>query len=1156
MSDSEEYSEVSTDSILSEQPTERSIDSILSEQPTDRSRNELDPLTKSLLQDHSYPSTDDENFQHDIYVKRDFQIHRIPERGEINDANRLDKIREYCRSEEKIGYSEAQVLLHNMINPQTPYRGILIYHGTGAGKTGAAISITEGFTSMVEKYGVKIHVLVPGTLTKQNFMAELLKFTGDRYFQSNIDKSAVLSDSEKERLRKAAIDNINQYYRVMSHRSFYKKVLGEKTREKVVEGNKVKWMNRRTDEGEYERDYSIDRIYSLDNTILVVDEAHNLTDNGYGDAVKKIMRESKNLRIVLLSATPMKNRADDIIELVNYIRPPEHPMLREKIFTKKGHEMEFRENGGREYFRKMIRGYVSFLRGADPLTFAERIDMGVIPPGLSFSKLIRCYMEPFQLQTYERVVTTMDDHLDQISKAVSNFVFPGLPRDRNDKGVQGYYGNSGIMEVRSQIKSHHEALCRRIEASVLADHKIADPLSLIYLSNSGKSISGDIFLEKYLSYFSIKFYTALRNLNSTVYGDRGPGISFIYFELVRAGTEIFQEVLLRNGYLEYQEDEAYQIKNNTRCYCCNYSQADHQRLPEDIPPHEFHPATFLTIIGKSDDAGENMSEENRRILSKVATSTLNKEGKYIKIIMGSKVMNEGVTLTNVKDVNILDVHFNLGRIDQAIGRGIRFCKHFDVTTPDNLYPKVSIFKYVVSLPETGSITGLSTEEQLYQKAEEKYKLVKEVERIMQEEAVDCPLNMAGNIFADEIARYGDCGTADKPCPAICGYMSCRYKCGNALLNAKYYDPDRGIYRRVAKEDLDYSTYNNALAGEEIEYAKNRIKELFRLDYIYPLSRIMDYVKESYPETKRDMFDDYYVYQALNDLLPITGNDFNNFRDTMMDKFNRPGYLIYRNRYYIFQLFDENQELPVYYRKHFRPVINNQLSLKDYIQNNTDYRRKSDGTGADMEEGYDFDSIQDYYDSRQENEFVGIIDRATSGKKGGRIETSDIFKVRTKRSKILTKKRQTGVPSFKGAECRVAKDKETLMTMSLSLNLKPDSEDVRSTICEAIRDKLYDLEAFTPASKKITYMIIPANHPTIPFPLNLEDRVDRIVEDIRSATKTFLKHEIEKIPYKGRFKDIKYAKYVIKFGKEAKEYMEILKAYAAVETKTGVTITVE
>ena len=43
---------------------------------------------------------------------------------------------------------------------------------------------------------------------------------------------------------------------------------------------------------------------------------------------------------------------------------------------------------------------------------------------------------------------------------------------------------------------------------------------------------------------------------------------------------------------------------------------------------------------------------------------------------------------------------------------------------------------------------------------------------------------------------------------------------------------------------------------------------------------LKYVKKSYPIDKRDMFDDYYVYQAIDELIPITDNDFNNFHDTI------------------------------------------------------------------------------------------------------------------------------------------------------------------------------------------------------------------------------------------------------------------------------------
>ena len=99
----------------------------------------------------------------------------------------------------------------------------------------------------------------------------------------------------------------------------------------------------------------------------------------------------------------------------------------------------------------------------------------------------------------------------------------------------------------------------------------------------------------------------------------------------------------------------------------------------------------------------------------------NKEGKFIKIILGSKVMNEGITLENTGEVHLLDVYYNFGRVDQVIGRAIRYCKHYKVTNEENPYPEVRVYKYVVKVNK-----GLSTEEDLYRKAELKYLLIKNV----------------------------------------------------------------------------------------------------------------------------------------------------------------------------------------------------------------------------------------------------------------------------------------------------------------------------------------------------------------------------------------------------------------------------------------------
>ena len=38
-----------------------------------------------------------------------------------------------------------QTILSNLINPNTPYKGLLIFHETGTGKTCAAIGIAENF---------------------------------------------------------------------------------------------------------------------------------------------------------------------------------------------------------------------------------------------------------------------------------------------------------------------------------------------------------------------------------------------------------------------------------------------------------------------------------------------------------------------------------------------------------------------------------------------------------------------------------------------------------------------------------------------------------------------------------------------------------------------------------------------------------------------------------------------------------------------------------------------------------------------------------------------------------------------------------------------------------------------------------------------------
>lgn len=1009
--------------------------------------------------------------------------------------------------------------------------------------TCAAISIAEKFKEMVQKYNTKIYVLVSGPLIRENWKNELLTCTGETYLKFQ-DKSIYIDEAERQKAEKNAINNALQYYRFMSYRSFYKRVLGEKIVErKEVQGAKVKVSYRKTEEGEFERDIAVDRIYNLNNSVVIVDEAHNLTGNAYGEALKLIVKNSTNLRLILLSATPMKNLADDIIELLNFLRPEDSQIERDRIFTNnKIHLMEIKP-GGLEYLKKMAHGYVSHVRGADPLIFARRVDKGELPKGLLFTKVIRCKMMPFQRKIYDIAVQSVsEDSLDRKSEAVANFAFPALSPDR--KELSGVYGREGINIVRNQVRSNYDQLNKKIAYEIIKDK---DETDLIYMTEDGKTVSGKILQMKYLKHFSAKFYKAVKKLSRLVWGKKGPKTAFVYSNLVKVGIDLFQEILLQNGYLEFQDNAVnYQIKYDTICYFCgriygehknptsnqkrkqrnNDSNSDSSESSEEdeddtstdyqqykshmqtnqLPNHEFRPATFVSVTGKSnEESAEFIPEDKQRILKTTFSHIDNKDGKYIKFVLGSKVMNEGISLRNVGEVHILDVYFNLGKVDQTVGRAIRQCSHYKLMDESNVFPAVNVYKYVVAIDN-----GLSTEEELYKKAESKYMLIKKVERGLKEVAIDCPLNVYGNMFKEEIEKYKNCGEKDNaPCPAICDYTKCDYKCDDIKLNAEYYDPNRKIYKKIARDNLDYSTFTNSLARNEIEYSKRKIKEMYLKKYVYTLGNITDYVKNSYSEEKKELFDEFFVFKALDELIPLTENDFNNYRDTILDKFNRQGYLIYRYRYYIFQPFDQNEDVPMYYRTSFDKQISQKLSLYNYLRNTEKYAKykgtkiATDNLNSVREEpiNYNFDATMDYYDNRDEFKYVGIVDKELSRRKSKQPEElRDVFKIREKRAKVLEKKRGTGIPSLKGAVCSTSKNKEYLENIANELRIKVDINETREDICNKIREKMLYLEKYSAGKNKMTYIMIPANHPQYKFPYNLEDRVEYIIDKIKSQIK--------------------------------------------------------
>jgi hypothetical protein len=1230
-------------------------------------------------QNYGYPVVDAPTLQSDIYKKREFYFYKLADRPDLSNYKEIEQYRKKI-CEPTGGLLEHQAMLSNFINPDTPYKGILIFHGTGTGKclykdslvlvnneekirieelwniyktditnenednnnnnnnnsqwsipsanitvksfdsnnkivdgivknlyrekinsylysitlengfniiktevhklyngvvwtnqlkvnepiaiynndilsyskiisiqiinyndyvydlevdihhnfvsnnifchnTCVGVAIGEKFKPMVQRYGTPIYILVPGPLLKENWRQSFLNCTGDTYLKSN-ENLVFINDEERDKIRKLGIQQAMQYYKIMSYRSFYRRVLGEKIIDKkTIEGNKIKVTYKKTDEGDFERDINIDRINNLNNTLIIIDEAHNLTGNAYGEALMKIIKFSTNLKVVLLTATPMKNLADDIIELLNFIRPPDSPILRELIFNSdKNHLMKFKP-GGIEYLKKMAHGYISHLRGADPMTFAEKIEMGDKPKGLLFTKITRCDMMPFQRKTYDETVMIADDSLDRKSEAVANFVFPAL--DETRKKLIGLYGREGLNALKNQLKTHHEKINKMIATDILKLKTSEQDQEFININETTKNITGAILKKEYIEKFSTKFYRAMIDIEDTLFYNkqtRESRTGFVYSNLVKIGIEIFQEALIQNGYLEYDENISnYHINDNTICYFCGINHKSHNKNLSSVHEHEFSPATFVVVTGTaSEEAAEVIPEDRKKLLDNVFNNIENKEGRQIKLVLGSKVMNEGLSLFNVRSAHILDVYFNFGRVDQVVGRAIRWCSHYKLMSEENPYPKVKLYKYAVSLG-SGS-TEMSTEEELYFKAEQKYVLIKKVERALKEVAIDCALNQQGNMFKEEIEEFNKCTIPDDTllklefkegskssvnmCPSKCDFTNCLYKCHDQILNSKYYDPNRNIYKKLTKNQLDYSTFTSNLAKTEIDYAKRKIKELYMTGYVYNLKTISDYVFESYNKDKKDLFDDFFVQKALDELIPITENDFNNYKDILVDKSYRPGYLIYLDAYYLFQPYDENENVPMYYRTQYQYNYQSKLGLQNYIltenktgiNNDLDSDNYIDNDGNTTDDiGYVFDDVMDYYDERKEHKIVGIIDKEVNRRKTKRPdEIDDVFKIREKREKILDKKRATGIPSLKGAVCATSKQKQYLEDIAKDLGIQNASPDItRVDLCVNIMDKLIELEKYSKGKDKKTYIMIPSNHPKYLFPLNLEDRLEYI-----------------------------------------------------------------
>ena len=120
------------------------------------------------------------NFINKLFSSYREQILKEKEQTELEEG--VDVLEQKCSKGMK-SFLEFELLTHQKIvrdylNLYTPYRGLLLYHGLGSGKTCSSIAVAEGMKT--EK---KVIVMTPASL-RRNFI-EQLKECGDPLYVKN-----------------------------------------------------------------------------------------------------------------------------------------------------------------------------------------------------------------------------------------------------------------------------------------------------------------------------------------------------------------------------------------------------------------------------------------------------------------------------------------------------------------------------------------------------------------------------------------------------------------------------------------------------------------------------------------------------------------------------------------------------------------------------------------------------------------------------------------------------------------------------------------------------------------------------------------------------------------------------------------------------------
>ena len=586
--------------------------------------------------------------------------------------------------------------------------------------------------------------------------------------------------------------------------------------------------------------------------------------------LRKVLKYAEGVKLVMMTATPMYNSYKEIIFIMNLININEKNALvkESQVFTKEGQLTE----QGRRYIGRFASRYISFMRGENPRSFPLRLFPEGVPRGLravagagagaggeQYLEKLPIVPIPLKGDALVGSLTLMDQLGGNVYRPMGltiivqagNLVVPPPPGEE-------------MAVANEEEEGEDEDYRRRIGLPGIKLH-FNDAMRDSELVYTPKREGGARWLGlDQLGNYSPKFEFFIRRAKTC------KGVMFAYSRFIDGGALPLALALEANGYKPWRRTQpmlGFQTPGGGQCALCERREAEHAEAD-----HIFAQAYYGLLTGNQ---RISPPQRNQDIIT-AERSIQNRDGRIMKVIIGSQVASEGVDLRFVRETHVLDSWFHLNKTEQIIGRSIRFCSHSSLPEQDR---NVTVYLYAVTLP-TGQLSG---DLYSYRVAYLKARLVGEVTRTIKIHSIDCNLNHDAIVIAgqDPVAQTDSQGLDrmvainDMPYTAICDWLeTCDYECRPKI--------------QVNIATADDSTYSEYAARWREAKLRERLRAIFREQLFVD------------PGTLMDLFNDVPAPVRTELLLKTVNNRLFEVEYQPRPGHSIKGYIIYCNGYYVFQ----------------------------------------------------------------------------------------------------------------------------------------------------------------------------------------------------------------------------------------------------------------